>query len=245
MRRTLFTMACAAVIAGIASTATAASYKVVEVTGGGTITGSVSAGDNEPVVKSYTISKDPEICGKGTRDVEFVRINNGMIQDAVVFLEKVKQGKPFPEDLGSITLIQEGCKFIPPISVMQNKGDLIAVNDDPTLHNIHAYELIGKARRTVMNVSQPTKGDTVTKQIKVRKGNGLKIECDAHDFMHGFVFMAKNPYFAFVDENGAFRIDDVPPGTYKIKVWHGYLGEIDGGEVVVSAGGEASVDLSY
>ncbi len=128
---------------------------------------------------------------------------------------------------------------------MANKGDLTAVNEDDTLHNIHTYEQIGKARRTVFNVSQPTKGDSFTKQVKLRKGAGMKIECDAHDFMHGFVFVAKNPYFAVVDENGAFEIGDIPPGTYKIKVWHGQLGVIKGGKVEVTADGATTVDLSF
>jgi hypothetical protein len=128
---------------------------------------------------------------------------------------------------------------------MANKGELTAVNADNTLHNIHTYELIGKARRTVFNVSQPTKGDVITKEIKLRKGAGMKIECDAHDFMHGFVFVAKNPYFAVVDENGAFEIGDIPPGTYKIKIWHGQLGEIKGGKVEVTADGVTTVDLSF
>ena len=96
-----------------------------------------------------------------------------------------------------------------------------------------------------MNVSQPEFGDTVTKEIKLRKGNGMKIECDAHDFMHSFVYVAKNPYYSVVDENGHFEITDVPAGTYTIMVWHGFLGEIEGGEVAIDANGEVTFDMSY
>jgi hypothetical protein len=119
------------------------------------------------------------------------------------------------------------------------------VNVDHTLHNIHTYEQIGKARRTVMNVSQPNAGDTVTKKVKLRRGDGMKIECDAHDFMHGFVYVAKNPYYSVVDENGGFSIDGIPAGTYEVVVWHGFLGEVKAGEVTISAGGAATMDLSY
>jgi Polysaccharide lyase family 4, domain II len=230
---------------GLATTAQAGKYKAIDVTDGGSITGSVLSGDAVAETKTYTISKDPEICGQGTRDVNFVRINDGKLLDAVVYLEKVSTGKPFADGLASLEIDQKGCAFSPLMGVIENKGELTALNQDPTLHNIHVYELIGNARRTLMNVSQPNQGDTVTKAIKVRKGNGLKIECDAHDFMHAFVFVTKNPYYAVVDENGAFNIGDIPAGTYKISVWHGKLGQIAGGEVVVTAGGETSIDLSY
>ncbi len=238
-------LAIAATFIGLAGAVDAASYKVIDVDNGGTIVGSVSAGDNEAETKSYTISKDNDICGDGMRQVEFVRVNDGMLQDAVVFLEKVKEGKAFPDGLDSLTLTQEKCEFSPMLGVMANKGEMTAINSDNTLHNIHTYEQIGKARRTVMNVSQPNAGDEVTKTVKLRKGDGMKVECDAHDFMHSFVFVAKNPYFAVVDENGGYSIPDVPAGTYKIVVWHGFLGEVEGGEVEVSAGGEVTFDLTY
>jgi len=118
------------------------------------------------------------------------------------------------------------------------------VNSDPVLHNIHTYELIGRARRTVMNVSQPEKGNIVKKKIKLRKGTAMKVECDAHDFMHAFVFVAKNPYYAVVGKDGGFEIKDVPPGKYTIKVFHGVLGEKKG-TVEVKGGGAATVNLAY
>ena len=245
MRKFIVMSACAVAMLSLTATANAASYKEIAVSGGGTIVGTVAAGANAAQTKTFTISKDPEICGEGTREVPFVRVNGDALLDAVVFLYKVKQGKAFPEDLHSLTLTQEKCEFSPFLSVMANGGELTAVNHDHTLHNIHTYELIGKARRTVFNVSQPTAGDTFTKTIKLRKGNGIKIECDAHDFMHGFVFVARNPYFAVVDDNGGFEIGDIPPGTYRIRVWHGQLGEIKGGKVEVTEGGVTTVELSY
>lgn len=225
-------------------TAHSASYKEETVSGGGTITGKVNLGSAKALVESYTISKDPAICGTGTRDVPFVEANGDGLLNAVVYLDKVKSGKPIPAALKKITVNQEKCSFAPYLSVMVNEGEMEAVNSDATLHNIHTYELIGRARRTVINVSQPEKGNVVTKTIKLRRGAGMKVECDAHDFMHAFVFVARNPYFAVVNNKGEFSIGDVPPGDYKIKVWHGILGEKEG-KVKVDAGGNATVDFSY
>ena len=236
---------CALAVMGLASAAQAAKYKEIDVKGGGSISGKVVAGKAAAKSKSFTISKDPQICGDGSRDVPLVEINNGVVKNAVVYLYKVKEGKAFPKELKAIKLDQKKCAFAPAFSVMANKGKLTAVNSDNTLHNIHTYELIGKARRTVMNVSQPKAGDTVTKKVKMRKGVGMKIECDAHDFMHAYMFVAPNPYFAVIDDKGEFKIDNIPPGEYKVRLWHGFLGEIKGGKVKVTAGGDAKIDLSF
>ncbi len=246
MKTHLRKTAIALMLVGLATATSAKGYKEIDVTDGGSFVGTVAAGAAEANTRSYTISKDPEICGTGSREVPFVEINgDGMLMNAVVFLAKVDEGKAFDPDSINLTINQKGCEFSTSLGVMANKGELTAVNSDMTLHNIHTYELIGKARRTVMNVSQPNKGDSVTKTVKLRKGNGMKVECDAHDFMHSFVFVAKNPYYSVVDENGHFSITDIPAGTYNVMVWHGFLGELKAGEITVDAGGEASMDLSY
>ncbi len=239
-------MLCTVALLGFTGLAQAAKYKEIEVSDGGSISGKVMAGAAVEKTKTFTISKDPKICGEGSREVPLVEINkNGTVKNSIVFLYKVKQGKAFPKELMNVTINQKKCEFTPSFSVMANGGKLTAVNSDATLHNIHTYELIGKARRTAINVSQPNAGDKVTKKIKMRKGAGMKIECDAHDFMHAYMFVAQSPYYAKVGENGEFTITDIPPGEYKIRLWQGFLGEIKGGKVKVSTGADTKIDLSF
>ncbi|MDP6190778.1 MAG: hypothetical protein QF872_08220, partial [Gammaproteobacteria bacterium] len=138
---------------------------------------------------------------------------------------------------------QKGCEFLPFLSVMHNKGDYAAINSDPVLHNIHTYEMIGRAKKTIFNISQPEIG-TINKTIKLKRGAGMKVECDAHDFMHAYVFVAKNPYYALVSEDGTFKIDNVPAGKYKIMAWHGSLKE-QKGKVTVTANGETTIDFNF
>ncbi|MCP3868444.1 MAG: hypothetical protein GY703_10175 [Gammaproteobacteria bacterium] len=237
-------------IAGFCSlpvTGQSAAYKEMAVSDGGTITGTVAYTGKDKAPKSYTISKDNDVCGQGKRSIDYVRVVNGHLMDAVVYLHKVKKGKAFSEDTDKGKINQTGCEFTPFLQVMKNATSIEAVNADPILHNIHTYELIrGDAKgpkKTLFNVSQP-KPSTVTKKVKLRKGPAIKVECDAHDFMHGFVFVAKNPYFAKVAEDGTYTIDNVPPGKYTIKAWHGML-KNQKAKVEVTAGGTQTVDFSF
>ncbi len=232
------------VAVGLPLTANAAAYKVVDVSNGGTITGKVSYSGKDPDPKIFTITKDNDVCGDGDRKIDYVRVTNGALNDTVVYLKKVKSGKAFSADLDNPEINQKKCGFIPFLSVMKNKDKLLVRNSDPVLHNIHTYEIIGKAKKTVFNISQPPELKTINKTVKLKRGTSMKLECDAHDFMHGFVFVAKNPYYSVVKEDGSYSIDNVPPGKYKIIAWHGFIGE-EKGKVTVTAGGKASVDFTY
>jgi hypothetical protein len=229
---------------GLVTGAQAAKYKAIEVADGGTISGKVLLGGAEAETQAFLITKDPEVCGSGERELNWVRASGDALLDAVVYLENVEAGKAFPAEAERIVIDQKNCGFLPYLQVMVNEGDLEALNSDPVTHNIHTYELIGRARRTAINVSQSEQGGSFTKKIKLRKGVAMKVECDVHNFMHAWVFVARNPYYAVVDENGEFTITDVPPGKYVIKSWHGRLGEKEA-SVEVSAGGEATVSISY
>jgi len=226
-----------------AGVAQAGSYKEVTVSGGGTITGKVSFTGNDPEPKIFAITKDQDVCGSGNREVDFVKVNNGALNDVVVYLDKVKEGKAFDPSKATGGVNQKGCAFDPFIQVFQNGSDFAAENSDSVSHNIHTYEILGRAKKTVFNVSQPDKG-TITKKVKLKRGVGMKIECDQHDFMHGFAFVAKNPYYALVGADGTYTIDNVPAGKYKIKAWHGTLGEKKG-KVEVPAGGSAVADFTF
>ncbi len=221
----------------------AATYKEGSVTNGGSISGKVTFSGTDPAPKKYKVTKDNDTCGTGNREIDYVAVNNGALTNVVVYLDKVKEGKAFPAELTSSAIDQKGCEFKPFLQVMRNGSELAAINDDPVLHNIHTYEILGRAKKTVFNISQAKPG-TVKKKVKLKRGDVLKVECDAHDFMHSFVFAAKNPYFAIVDDSGSFTIGNVPPGKYTIKAWHGTLkGQKD--KVEVSAGGSATVDFEF
>ncbi|MDX2507723.1 MAG: carboxypeptidase regulatory-like domain-containing protein [Gammaproteobacteria bacterium] len=219
-----------------------AAYKVIDVADGGSISGKVNFTGKDKAPQVYKVVKDTDTCGTENREIDYVDVKDGALRNVVVYLDKVKSGKKFDKIEANID--QKGCAFIPFMSVMTNDTTFQATNSDPVLHNIHTYEIMGRAKKTVMNVSQPKQGSVTKKKVKLKRGAGMKIECDAHDFMHGFVFVAKNPYYAVVAEDGSYTINDIPAGKYKVKAWHGTLGE-QKGNAEVTGGGTATVDFTF
>jgi len=240
MKKTIASIAL--VTAAALSMPTMAGYKVVDVANGGSISGKINFTGKDASPQIYKVAKDKDTCGTENRVIDYVDVKDGALRNVVVYLDKVKSGKKFDKIEANID--QKGCDFLPFFSVMTNDSNFNATNSDPVLHNIHTYEIMGRAKKTVMNVSQPKQGSTTKKKVKLKRGAGMKIECDAHDFMHGFVFVAKNPYYAVVADDGTYSISDIPAGKYKVKAWHGTLGEKKA-KATVAAGGTATVDFTF
>lgn len=201
----------------------AQAYEAAGVADAGKVTGKVTFKGSVPAPRRIPITKNPEVCGTGQREVVEVAVNGDALQNAVVYIARIDKGKAWGE-LDKPVLNQKGCRFRPDVLVVRKDAELTVRNSDPVMHNIHTYELIGSVRRSIFNVGQPDKGD-IKQSVKMRRSNIVKIECDAHDFMHAWAFAADNPYAVETSENGTFTLDNLPAGTYEIKAWHPVLGE--------------------
>lgn len=208
-----------------------------------TIYGSISLKEAAPHVRAYKIFKDHQVCGIDLREIPVIKNNGDALLDAVVYIENAPEGKPFPAAARKVTINQKRCFFEPYLSVVAQGGEIEVINSDPVLHNIHVYEKAGGTERSVFNVSQPMRGD-ITRHVIKSTGNMLHLTCDAHNFMLGYVFVAKSPYYAVVDNEGQYRITGLPAGTYTVTVWHGILGE-QSETVTVPSGSLAHVSFTY
>lgn len=212
---------------------------------GAGITGTVKLQGDPPKAKSMTITKDEKVCGEGQRAVDEVTVTgDGMLSDVVVFIEGKIDGVSAPEPPdGGYKLIQRGCRFVPFVSYVPKKQEFTILNDDPLAHNIHAYEIIGRARRDLLNFAQPEKGHTKVQKMTPRRGNIIQLTCDIHDFMSGWIFVPDNPFAATVTE-GQFSIEGVPAGTYTLKAYHPVFGFVEQ-QVELADGKTLQVDFLF
>jgi hypothetical protein len=240
--RRLFALAAAGALAG--GSPTAFGYEATTVANGGTIAGAVRFEGAVPAPERLIIGKDNEVCGDGKALRHQVKVgSDGALAQVVVFLDKVERGKPWPVS-APVTIDQVRCSFDPFLQVVQRGAAVRIVNSDPVLHNIHSFEVIGRARRTLFNIAQPAKGQADVRTIAPTRGNVVELSCDAHNWMTGWIYVMDHPYYALAGADGRFAIADVPPGAYKLVAWHPVLGARSQ-DVVVSDRGAVTANLTF
>lgn len=219
-------------------------YETIDINDGGTVSGIVRFKGAPPPIRRMLITKENAVCGDGYREVEEVSVSNGALRDVVVFVESIGRGKPWHVPEGGYVIDQKGCAFHPYVSVVPQGAELLILNSDPVLHNIHGHEVIGRASRTLFNIAQPKFRPRVTRTIRTTQGKVVRIECDAHNWMLGWLFVTDSPYAAVVGKDGHFTIDHIPPGKYTLKAWHPVLG-VRETEITVSAKGRVDASLEF
>jgi hypothetical protein len=196
--------------------------------GGGTIEAEVKY-NGAPVIEKLKINKDVEKCGTEAVVEKIVVGGNKGLANAVVSVPEAK-GAPTAK---KITIDQHGCKFVPHVSAT-TPGEVELKNSDDILHNIHTYSTANPS----INKAQPKFKKVMTE--KFDKPEIIKLTCDVHSWMLGWVAVMPNPYFGVTDTNGVTKIENVPAGKYKVDVWHETLGK-QTKEVEVKAGQAAKV----
>jgi hypothetical protein len=199
----------------------AAAYDVVSVADGGTIKGKVTFAGTPPDKKKVIPTKDKEACGSAVREVDQIVVGpDKAVQDAVVYLKQVDKGKAWEKPAKPPAIENLKCDFVPHVQIVP-AGDFEIVNSDPVLHNTHGF--LGKL--TVFNVALPNQGQRIKKPLQ--KSGMVRVECDAHGWMLGWVYVADNPYYAVSAKDGTFTLTNVPPGAYTLVGWQEYTGAVE------------------
>ena len=196
--------------------------------GGGSISGEVKFVGAAPGPKVVKVNKDNEVCGQEKKIAEVAVGANGGLANTLVSVSDAKGAKP----TAPAVLDQKGCEFHPDVLVM-SPGELKILNSDGVLHNIHTFSTLNSP----INKAQPKFKKEMTE--KLEKPELIRVQCDAHSWMHGWIYVTEN-VTAVSDANGGFKLENVSPGKHKIEVTHPVLGK-QTKEVEVKAGQDTKV----
>src|SRR6266571_1998932 len=211
MRKVIGAFLAIALVAGVAAVAHRPGPAGAQ--GGGIIEAAVTYAGAQ-VVEKLKVNKDTEKCGTEAVIEKVVVGPNKGLANAVVSVPGAK-GAP---RMVKATVDQHGCKFVPHVSAMM-PGELELKNSDGILHNIHTYSTVNPS----INKAQPKFKKVMTE--KLEKPEFVKLTCDVHSWMLGWVAVLPTPFFAVSDASGAAKIENVPAGKQTVEVWHETLGK--------------------
>ena len=189
----------------------------------GEITGTITLSGTPPPNASILMNADP-VClreNKTPQLQETYEVNDGKLANVFVYIKSGLGRYTFDPSTHPVIISQKNCRYFPHVFGIRVGQPLTIVNDDPTLHNIHA---LPKANAE-FNVGQPIQGMKMNETFTAPEVM-VPLKCDVHGWMNAYVGVLDHPYFDVTGADGTFSLKGVPPGTYTIEAWHEKLGTV-------------------
>jgi plastocyanin len=203
------------------------------------VTGKVIFEGTPPKPEPIKLSSDPycQTANPGlTTDTEIVGAG-GAVQNVFVYVKDGLGNRTYPAPADPVVLDQKGCHYTPHVIGIQVGQPLQIVNSDSTLHNVHAMAM----SNAEFNAGQPLAGVKTTHVFSTKEVM-IPFKCDVHGWMHAWVGVLDNPFYAVTGADGTFSLKGLPPGTYTIEAWHEKLGTQT---QMVTIGAKESKDVAF
>jgi plastocyanin len=110
-------------------------------------------------------------------------------------------------------------------------------NNDVTYHNVFS---LSKAKP--FDLGRYAAGRS--EGIRFERAGIVRVFCEIHSHMSAYILVFSHRYFAVTDDDGRYRLDNVPPGTYNMIAWHESAQEQSRRVVVSEGGGDLEVNFT-
>jgi plastocyanin len=141
---------------------------------------------------------------------------SGVTGESVVYVEAIA-GKTFPAPTEKPLIDQKGLMFTPHIVAVEQGTTVEFLNSDTVAHNVF-WISVGGNKKLGHNLGTWPKGEK--RAFKFDNPGAIPLLCNVHPEMSGYIVVSPTPYFAITDKSGAYKIDNVPDGSYSVTAWH-------------------------
>src|SRR5581483_11420404 len=155
---------------------------------------------------------------------------------SVVYLESAPRGAFEQTDGGHAVMDQRNETFVPHVLAITTGTTVDFPNSDHFYHNVFS---LSKTRP--FDLGRYPAGNS--RSVRFDRPGIVRVFCDIHSHMNAFILVFSHPFFAVTDDEGRYKIDGVPPGTYNVIAWNeGRTSEPK--PVTVPEGGTAELDFA-
>lgn len=213
-------------------------YKEAAVANGGTLKGVIKLAGAAPKPRRTKVTKDKKVCGDFVIDESLTVNSGGGIANAVIEIDGIGKGKKWNLP-ARFTYDQKKCAFTPHVMIVRPRAPGVVRNSDAVKHNFHTIS------KGIFNINKSVAAGKMlkVKKKKIKKAGKVRVKCDLHKWMGGWWIVPKSPYVALSDGKGSFTITDVPPGTYKVRIWQERLGE-QVKQITIKAGAVTALNVT-
>jgi len=181
---------------------------------------------------SADVRPDPASLGMGnSRDAQDRR-------RSVVYLESAPRGAFDAPEPRHARMNQRDERFIPHVLAITAGTWVDFPNSDRTYHNVFSL-----SKTKEFNLGRYAAGHS--ESVKFDQPGVVRVFCEIHSHMNAFILVFAHRFFTMTDDDGRYRIDGVPPGTYNLIVWNEAIrGDAPRKTITIGDAGDVDADFT-
>jgi len=158
---------------------------------------------------------------------------------SVVYLETAPRAAFEQSEERRARMDQRNERFVPHVLAIVAGTYVDFPNGDSTYHNVFSL-----SKTKEFNLGRYATGRS--KAVRFERPGVVRVFCDIHSHMSAFILVFAHRFFAVTDDEGRYRLDNVPPGTYTVVVWNETVhGDAPKRTITVpEAGGDVDADFT-
>jgi len=161
------------------------------------------------------------------------------VKDAVVYATALEGTVPASGSSPEAIMDQENREFIPYVLPIRVGTAVRFPNKDNIRHHVYS---ISPAKKFELALYQ----GTPAAPILFDKPGVVVLGCNIHDWMVAYIYVMDTPFFSKTGENGKADIQDLPQGTYDVRVWHPRMkGSVEATAKRVTASPQGDVNIDF
>ncbi|HEX6975296.1 MAG TPA: carboxypeptidase regulatory-like domain-containing protein [Vicinamibacterales bacterium] len=155
---------------------------------------------------------------------------------SVVYLETAPRAAFDTRDEPRAKMDQQDETFVPHVLAIVAGTTVDFPNNDKTYHNVFS---LSKTRS--FNLGRYAAGKS--KSVRFDRPGIVRVFCDIHSHMSAYILVFAHRYFVVADDEGRYRLDNVPPGTYTVVAWNESTPVETRRVVIPDSGGDVEVNF--
>ena len=104
-------------------------------------------------------------------------------------------------------------EFVPFIKPVFADSSVYFPNKDNIRHHVYSFS---PAKRFEL----PLYAGTPAQPVLFDQPGVVTLGCNIHDWMIGYIYVSETPWFTQTDSGGNATLPALPPGQYRVRVWH-------------------------
>jgi plastocyanin len=136
------------------------------------------------------------------------------LSEMVVYLESPEADRAIAVPKETIKVSQKGAKFAPAIVIacVGQTVDFLNDEDRAIEHNVFSN---APPKKFDLGLYKPGE----SRSVLFDKPGAVFLYCSIHRHMDGVVFVSPSPYTSRVQDDGSYKIENIPPGIWLVKTW--------------------------